>query len=409
VMEKCYFKLVLAGHIDHGKSTLLGRLLFETKSLPKQKITEIKTASKALGKDMDFAFLTDQLKEERENQMTLDTAQVFFRSRARNYAIIDAPGHVELIKNMITGASQAQAAILVIDVPEGMKEQTTRHASIIGLLGIKQLIVILNKMDLADYKKQPFKEVKDKILDFLAGLNIKPAAVIPVCARSGANVSRKSSLMRWYKGPCLLKALNSLRLKNPGNKKPLRFPAQDIYEINGERIIAGKVVSGVLKCGQKITLLPSLLEAKISAIKIFGESPKKAEAGKNIGIILSEPLPIKRGDIIVDKSSGVRLNDRFKGEVFWWSKEPLRINERVDLRCASQQVRCVIEKIKKRIDPSTLEVIEKNAAGLKINETGMVVIKTETPIVVEKFDFIEDLGRFVLERNFNPEGAGIIT
>ncbi|MFA4989728.1 MAG: GTP-binding protein [Candidatus Omnitrophota bacterium] len=408
-MEKRYFRLVLSGHIDHGKSTLLGRLLFETNSLPKQKISEIKTASRALGRDMDFAFLTDQLKEERENQMTLDTAQAFFRSRARNYAIIDAPGHVELIKNMITGASQAQAAILVIALPEGMQEQTLRHASLIGLLGIKQLIVILNKMDLADYKKQPFKEARGKILDFLAGLNIKPAAVIPVCARNGANLSRKSSLMRWYKGPCLLRALNSLRLKKPGNKKPLRFPVQDIYEINGERIVAGKVASGVLRCGQRILLLPALLEARISAIKIFGESPKKAEAGKNIGIILNKPLPVKRGDILADKAFGIRLSDRFTGEVFWWSQEPLRINERIALRCASQQVHCVIEKIEKRIDSSSLKIIEKDAAGLGINEIGIVVIKTETPIAVEKFDFIEDLGRFILERNFNPEGAGIIT
>ena len=407
-MEKSYFRLVFAGHVDHGKSTLLGRLLFETNSLPKQKIAEIKTASKVLGKDMEFAFLIDQLKEERENQMTLDTAQAFFRSRRRNYAVIDAPGHIELIKNMITGASQAQAAILVIDIAEGIKEQTTRHASIAGLLGITQLIVVLNKIDLAGYKEQPFQEAKDKILKFLSNLDIKPAAVIPVCARNGANVSRKSPLMAWYKGPCLLKALNSLRLKNPADKKPLRIPVQDIYEIKGERIIAGKVISGIVKRGQKITLLPSLLEAKISVIKIFGKSPVKAQAGENIGIILSKPLIVKRGDILAANPSGARLSGRFKGKVFWWAKEALPVNARIDLRCASQQVQCVIEKIEKKVDSSTLQIIERNSAELKTNEIGIVAIKTERPIVIEDFDLIEDLGRFVLEQDFNAAGAGII-
>lgn len=407
-MEKNYLRFVIIGHVDHGKSTLIGRLLLETNSLSREKIAEVKRASREFGRDTQLAFLTDQLKEERADLMTLDTTQIFFRSRGRNYAIIDAPGHAELIKNMITGASIAQAAVLIIDTHEGIMEQTRRHASIIGLLGISKLIVLLNKMDLVGYAEKPFNETKDRILAFLDNLGIKPAAVIPVSAKAGANVSRSSSLMRWYKGPSFLTALDSLRPATQDNKKTLRLPIQDVYEINGEKIIVGKILSGKVLQGQGIKLLPSGKKTKIALVKAFGKALKKAHALENVGIVLEDALPAKRGEIIVDGAFAPGLTNRFKAELFWISKQPLRTHRPMLFRCSTQEVQCVVEKIEKRIDSSTLEVIEENASELKMNETGIVTLKTEDPVCIEKFSFLEGLGRFVLERGFDPEGAGII-
>ena len=407
-IQRDYLRFVIVGHVDHGKSTLIGRLLLETKSLPKGKIAEIKKISREFGKDMELAFLTDQLKEERENQMTLDTAQIFFRNRNRDYAIIDSPGHVELIKNMITGASQAEAAVLIIDAHEGIMEQTTRHASIISLMGISRLVVVLNKMDLLNYEEKPFEDIKKEVLKFLDSLKIKPAAIIPISAKDGINVSRRSPLTRWYSGPSLLEALDSLRLKTQNARKPLRFPVQDIYDIDGEKVIVGRVSSGVIKEGQKIALLPSSAETRISAVRVFGKILKKAEAGENVGITIARPLPVSRGDVIVEKEVIPALTDYFTAEVFWMAREPLESGKSMNFRSATQETECIVEKVEKRIDSSTLEVIEENCRMLKTNEIGIVRLKTSKPIVVEKFDFIEELGRFVLERNSNLEGAGIV-
>ncbi len=408
-MSKETVKIVIVGHVDHGKSTLIGRLLLETDSLPKEKLDEIRRISKELGKDTELAYLTDQLKEERENEMTIDTTQIFFKTGKRNYVIIDTPGHVEFIKNMLTGATQAETALLLIDVNAGIKEQTRRHAYIIGMLGIDNVITVFNKMDLVNYKQERFEEAKTEFLKFMAGLGIKPYFIIPASAKDGANISRRTPQMNWYKGLCLLEALDSLRLNTKPAKKPLRFSIQDIYEIDGERIIVGKVLSGIIKQGQTITLFPPFKNTRISSIKVFGEAVKKACAGANIGLVLDESSSAKRGGVIAQKDDPPKPTNHFKGNIFWMSHEPLQINKTITLRCSIQEVKGIAEKIKKRIDTSTLEVLEENATELKINEAGVVVFKTEKPIIVEKFFFIEELGRFVIECEYNLRGAGIIT
>lgn len=408
-MEKEYLKLVIVGHLDHGKSTLIGRLLLNTNSLPREKIMEIKRISKELGKEAELAFLTDQLKEERQRCMTIDTTQSYFKTHKRNYVIIDAPGHVQFIKNMITGATQAEASVLIVDATEGIMEQTKRHAYIINMLGIGRVIAVFNKMDLVNYKEKRFKEIKTKLLKFLDKLEIKPLFIIPVSAKEDVNISERSSKMSWYKGSCLLKALDSFRLGIKTAEKPLRMPIQDIYEIEGKKIIVGRILSGEIIRGQEITLFPSLRQARINSIKVFGKFPKKAKAGENIGLILDEPSFAKRGEVIAQKENPPKPTNRFKGDIFWMSGEPLQINKTITLKCATQEVKCIAEKIEKRIDSSTLEIIEESANQLKLNEAGEVIFNTENPIVIEKFDFIEGLGRFVVERGYNLQGAGIIT
>lgn len=407
-MEKETLPIVIVGHVDHGKSTLIGRLLFETGSLPKDKISEIKKISKELGKDTELAYLADQLKEERERNMTIDTTQIFFKTPKRNYCIIDSPGHVELIKNMITGASLAQAAVLIVDIKEGIMEQTTRHASIIDMLGIKQLLVALNKMDLVDYQKDRFEKIKSELLNFLGSLKLKPNFIIPISSKDGMNISKNSSRIAWFKGPTLLEALDLFAAERSLIEKPLRFAVQDIYTIDGERIIAGKVLSGSVTQGQEVVVYPILRKARINAIRVFEKPLRKSCAGENIGLVLENSQSWARGEIIAEKDSPVFITDNFKAEIFWMSEEPLRVEEPITLRCSTQEVECSAEKIERRINTATLEVVEENARELKLNETGQVILKTKRPVVIEKFDFIEELGRFAIERGFNLQGAGII-
>ena len=227
---------VIVGHVDHGKSTLIGRLLYDTDSLPSDKIEEIKKTSEGLGRKTEFAYLLDHLEEERQQGLTIDTTQVFFKTDKRCYVIIDAPGHVEFVKNMVTGASQAEAAILIIDVKEGIKEQTKRHAYILSLLGLNQVVVILNKMDLVDFSEGRFNEVKKGAQEFLNSINMDPLFYIPICAIKGDNIARRSERMNWYNGPTLLESLDTLKSRESAENKPLIFPIQDAYKIDDKRI-----------------------------------------------------------------------------------------------------------------------------------------------------------------------------
>jgi len=408
-MGKDSLRIVIVGHVDHGKSTLIGRLLLDTNSLPKEKITEIKKISKELGKDTEMAYVVDQLKEERERNITIDTTQIFFNTRKRNYIIIDAPGHLEFIKNMITGASMAEAAILIVDVKEGVREQTRRHSYILNMLGIKEVMVVFNKMDLIGYEQERYNKVKDEIVEFLHSLKITPFFTIPLSAKEGGNVSETSSEMPWYKGPHLLKALDSLKVKTKTAESPLRFCVQDIYDIDGEKIIAGKVLSGIINQGQKILSTPTEEEAVIKDIKVFNSHKRRAQKGENIGLVLDKSLEVARGEIFVAREDHLNKINQFKGNIFWMSNEPLQKGKTFNLRCSTQEVGCVVEKIERRINSSTLELIEEDASEIRINEVGMVTFQLKKEIIIEDFSFIEELGRFVLESNYNLEGAGIVT
>ncbi|MBN1527110.1 MAG: 50S ribosome-binding GTPase [Candidatus Omnitrophica bacterium] len=402
-------KIVIVGHVDHGKSTLIGRLLLDTDSLPEGKMAELKRISKELGRDAELAYLADQLKEEREREMTIDTTQTFFRTARRDYAIIDAPGHVEFIRNMLTGATQAEEAVLIVDVKAGLEEQTRRHAYLLGLLGIKEVIAVINKMDLAGYDRESFERVKSGLSGFLKGAGLSPSRTIPVSARNGDNISKRSSAMRWYKGASLLEALDSLKPKETAERKPMRFPVQDVYDISGEKIAVGKVLSGRIRQGQEVKVLPSMAPARIKAIKVFGKTLKSASSGANIGIVLDEGSLARRGEVIAEVPDLPQPKNRFKADLFWMSEEPLRLGKNFVFRCATQEAACVAERIERRMNSSTLEIIEDSSSELRLNEAAAVHFRTERPVVLEDFDFIEELGRFVIEAGKVPQGAGIIT
>lgn len=408
-MEKKSLNIVIVGHIDHGKSTLIGRLIFDTRSFSDDKMREIKAVSRELGKEFEFAYLLDQLEEERREERTIDTVQAYFNTKKRKYVIIDVPGHVEFLKNMVTGASQADVGVLVVDVEAGLDEQTKRHAYILSLLRVRWIIIVINKMDLADYNEERFHEVKETLLRFLEKIKIEHLYVIPISAKIGDNISRNSQNMSWYKGPTLFQAFDSIEVETKMRDRPLRFCVQDIYQRDGKSIIVGRVESGIIESKEKITLLPSGEQTEIKSIEVFNTKKKTAAEGECVGLTLMAPLSVKRGDVICGMDDKPMVADGFKADIFWMAKEPLRINEPLNLRCATQDCTCIVENIESRINSSTLEVLEKNTSELLANEAGVLSVKVNGPIVVEEFNRIKELGRFVLDIDNVICGAGIIT
>ena len=400
---------VMVGHVDHGKSTLIGRLLYDTKSLPPDKLEEIKIASKEQGRDVEFAYVMDHLEEERSRHITIDTAQTFFRTTNREYVIIDAPGHKEFLKNMITGASQAEAAVLIVDAHEGIREQTQRHAYIISLIGLDQVIVIVNKMDLINFSEEKFISLKADLEKFLNKIDIHPTFVIPISAKKGDNVSNKSENMDWYDGATFLEALDSFKNLPSSEEKPLRFPVQDIYKIDAKKILVGRVEAGRIKVSDEIMFSPSEAKARVKTIEEFlVDDKQEAVAGESTGITIDPEMDVRRGEVACSPEEPPPVSDKFKASVFWMSPQSLDIDEKLIFKSSTEEVPARIEEIEERIDSSTLEILEEDASKLEDTEVGEVIIHTDKPVVVESFYKTKELGRFVLVRENDVVAGGII-
>ncbi len=403
-------KFVIVGHIDHGKSTLIGRLFFDTDSIPPDKIEDVKKASKGgVNGEIDFAFLMDHLREEREQGITIDTAQTFFRTPKREYVIIDAPGHIEFVKNMITGASQAEAALLIVDVVEGVAEQTKRHANLLSMLGLDEIIVIINKMDTVDYKQDRFNQIKNDVVELFSNIGFKSDHYIPISALKGDNVVSHSNLMDWYKGSTILESLDSLKNRIPPEDKSLIFPIQDVYKISGKRIAVGRVEAGWIGKDMEVKILPSGTITKVKSIERFKEEKDRAVAGESTGITTEDPVFLQRGNVLCVKGEEPDVTENFEANLIWLSKEAFDINERIKMRLATQETAGNVKVIKKRIDSSSLEVLEENASIIKNLEIGDVAIEVKNPITLTKFNDIQELGRFVLIRGNDVVAGGIIT
>ncbi len=407
-MKKETVNLVIIGHLDHGKSTLIGRLLLNTNSLPYGKLEEIEKICGESNKAAELSFLIDQLKEERLQNRTIETTQIHFKTAKRNYVLIDVPGHAEFIKNMLTGASMADAAVLIVDARQGIKEQTQKHTYLIKLLGIQKVVVAINKMDLAQYKKERFREIKTSLLKFFKNLGLSPSFIIPISAKEDQNITGRSGRMRWYKGPVFLQALGRISPVRKTRKKPLRFCIQDVLKNNGEDLALGKVLSGSIRTGLNVIAMPSGDKTKVSFIKIFGRNKEIARAGENIGVIFKDRPVAQRGQIIAKSNSYPEPVNRFKSNVFWISGKALKLNKPFLLRFAAQETECLAEKIEKRIDSTTLKILKRHTGELRVNQAAVVVFKTKKPLAIENFSFISELGRFVIEHRNNLCGVGIV-
>ena len=406
---------VMVGHVDHGKSTLIGRLMCDTGSLPEGKIREIEEAARAEGKPFEYGFIMDHLHEERERGVTIDTAQTFFSSPLRNYVIIDAPGHKEFIKNMITGASQAEAAVLLCSVYEGVQEQTRRHAYVVRLLGLDQVVVAYNKMDLVDYDRERFEQVRRDMNEWLERLGIEPGIEVPISAREGDNVANRSEAMPWYEGPTLLEALDVFEKVPPATAKPLRFPVQDVYERGGRQFAVGRVESGTVRKGQRLRFLPGEDVRTVEEIRQFRrEDMPEAVAEECIALLLDGPAPA-RGRVGCPEDARPGLTARLRASVFWLAPEPLELDGgaaaggRLLFRCATQEVPCRVAAVRERVDSGSLEHLPADEGRLCETEVGELVIETEAPVVVESFYDVQELGRFVLVRGREVVAGGIVT
>jgi sulfate adenylyltransferase large subunit len=400
-------RITFVGHVDHGKSTLIGRLLFDTESVPPDRMEQIRQASEEQGREVEFAYLMDHLKEERDEGITIDTAQIFFTTPQRDYVIIDAPGHREFLKNMLTGASQAETAILLLDAAEGVGEQTRRHAFLLDLLGVEQCLVAINKMDLVDFSQERFEELRGAVAEFLCRLDLDATHYVPTSAKLGDNVVLPSENMDWYDGPTLLELLENIEVV-PGEDMPPRFAVQDVYEFDGRRILAGRVESGTLDADDDLLALPDGERLEVLSVERFASDRTVAEAGECIGITVPEAFDARRGQVLCDPDEPSSVTSTLMARIFWMVDEPLERGETLDLKVITQETPCRVKAIRRRIDSSSLEVIEADAASLGNTEVAEVELEASAPVVIEPVTDHPSLGRVVLERQGGVVGAGIV-
>ena len=411
VSESPRLKIVFVGHVDHGKSTLIGRILAETNSLTEGKIESIRQSCAAQGQPFEYAFLLDALSEEQEQNITIDTTQIQFASGHRSYVIIDAPGHVEFLKNMITGAASADAAIIVIAADEGVREQSRRHGQLLSLLGIPQVIVAVNKMDLVSYSEDRFREIEKEYAAFLGSLGLTARFFLPVSASTGENVTRNSAAMPWFKATSLLSALDEFAPAISAAHLPLRFPIQDVYRVENRRIFAGRIESGMLRIGDQVVFSPHNKTAQVATIERWGAATpvEFASAGESIGITLSDHIFVERGHVASHEVDAPIESNRVRAKLFWIGREPLRIGALYRLKLVTQDVECQVAALGPVIDAATLGSSAVEHSELRINEVAEVTLQTRAPLVFDNYERIPVLGRFVLATEGNLVGGGIIS
>ena len=403
-------KIVVVGHVDHGKSTLIGRLLYDTKSLPEGAIEKVKRISKEKGKPFEYAYLLDAFEEEQKQGITIDTTQLQFSTGKRDYIIIDAPGHKEFLKNMISGAANAEAALLIVDANEGIQEQSKRHGYILSLLGIRKVYVIVNKMDLIGYSEEQFNRIKADFNQFLNNLHVYPLKYIPVAAFLGENITVQSENMPWYQGEPVLEALDLFEKERGLEDKPLRFPIQDVYKFDDRRIIAGRIETGKLSVGDEILISPGNKTTRVKTIEYWVKKDRTdtVRAGMSVGITVADEFFNKRGEFISHVQDKPLVSNLFKANLFWMGRNALVKGKKYKLKLTTQEVECEIFSINKVIDASTLETIE-DARAVQINDVAEVVIKTKQLVCFDEFTDNQNTGRFVIVDGYDVSGGGIIS
>lgn len=404
-------KIVIVGHVDHGKSTFVGRLFHDTGSLPEGKLEQLRQIAERRGVPFEWANLMDALQSERDQNITIDTAQIWFRTSKRQYVIIDAPGHKEFLKNMITGAANAEAALLLIDAHEGVQENSRRHGYLLNLLGIRQIAVLVNKMDLENYSEAKFQQIQSEYRAWLKSIGVEPKVFIPISAKQGDNIASRSANMPWWEGPTVLETLDQFNVSELPNNQPLRFPIQDVYRFDDRRILAGRVEAGSIKVGDKLVFSPTNKTSSVKTIERWNAPPgDSAWAGESIGITLTEQIFVARGAVAALETAPPFELSRFKARLFWLGKEPFSKGKVYKLKLATQEVECSIDSIEKIIDASTLEIISRPEpqAFIGRHEVAELTIKTRKPIAFDAHSDIVATGRFVIVNGFDVAGGGII-
>ncbi|MDR3464959.1 MAG: adenylyl-sulfate kinase [Xanthobacteraceae bacterium] len=400
-------RIVIVGHVDHGKSTLVGRLLHETGSLPEGKFEMLKAVSARRGMPFEWSFLLDALQTERDQGITIDTTQIRFRTPSRDIVLIDAPGHAEFLRNMITGASQADAAVLIIDALEGVRDQTRRHGYLLHLLGVRQVAVVINKMDRVDFAKARFDEISADISAYLAEVGVTPTAIIPISARDGDGVAARTPAIAWYSGPTVVEALDALTPARPLDELALRLPVQAIYKFDDRRIIAGRIESGSLIAGDEIVIMPAGKIARIRSVESWPVTPlsTRQHAGRSVGITLDRELFLERGDII-SHAQAPRDTRRLHARVFWLHEAPLKAGQSLLVRIGTKDTRATVVAIQNAVDPGELSPIGTDQIAR--NHVGDIEIGLAQPVAADAYADNARTGRLVIEVNGRIAGGGLV-
>ena len=401
-------RIVIVGHVDHGKSTLIGRLLHETGSLPDGKFETLKAVSERRGMPFEWSFLLDSLQTERDQGITIDTTQIGFRTDARDVVLIDAPGHAEFLRNMITGAAQADGALLMIDAYEGVRDQTRRHGYLLHLLGVRQVAVIVNKMDRVGFSQQRFQDISDEISAHLNGLGVTPTAIVPISAREGDGVTARTARLGWYSGPTVVEAIDQLEPARALEQLALRLPVQAIYKFDDRRIVAGRIESGNLNTGDEIVIMPAGKIAKIRSVESWPVTPLKETrgAGRSVGITLDRELFLERGDIIGHVGAAPRDTRRIRARIFWLHDAPLAAGAAILVRLGTKETRAVVVAIEKAVDPGELSSVE--TAAIARNHVGEIDISLAQPVAADAYTDNPHTGRLVIEVNGRIAGGGLV-
>jgi len=405
--------IVIVGHVDHGKSTVIGRMLADTHSLPDGKLEQVRAQCELNSKPFEYAFLLDALKDEQAQGITIDAARVFFKTSRRPYLILDAPGHIEFLKNMITGAARAEAALLVIDAAEGVQENSRRHGYMVSLLGVRQLAVLVNKMDLVDWDQAVFDRIRSEYGAFLDQVGIRPSAFIPVSGRDGDNIAGRSAHLDWYQGPTVVDALDAFRSEPAPVERPFRMPVQDVYKFTKQgddrRIVSGTIDSGTVKVGDPVIFYPSGKKSRVKSIEAFNRpAQSRAEAGHAIGFTLNEQIYITRGEVAtLETEPRPQVTTRLRVSLFWLGKSPMVKRKDYMLKLGTARVTARVEEILRVMDASTLDSTEQRAA-IQRHDVAECVLKLDRAIACDLAEDIPTTSRFVIVDDFEIRGGGIV-
>lgn len=405
--------IVITGHVDHGKSTLVGRLLADTGSLPQGKLESVRESCAKNARPFEYSMLLDALEDEQKQGITIDSARIFFKSQAREYVIIDAPGHIEFLRNMLSGASRAVAAVLVIDAIEGVAENSKRHGLLLSLLGISQVVVVINKLDALGYDKNAFLAIQAEYEAYLKTLGITPKAFVPISAREGKNLIQKAPEMAWYQGESVLEVLDGFKNAPREDHSFFAMPLQDVYRFSNEnddrRIYAGTIASGSIGVGEKIRFLPSGKEAHLKSIETWSAPLKEsAKADEAVGFTLQEEIYVKNGEVLTkaQERTPIKSVQRLKANLIWLGKNPLQAGREYLFKLGSAKVKASLERIERILDEESQESLQNEA--LYRHQSGQVILRLSHPIALTAFRENPTLGRFVIVDGFDAAGGGIV-
>lgn len=418
--KKEHINLVFIGHVDHGKSTTVGRLLFDSGNVPEQEMRKLKEKAQQLGKaGFEFAFVMDELKEEQERGLTIDLAHKRFDTDKYYFTIIDAPGHRDFIKNMITGASQADAGVLVVSANpgDGVQAQTKEHIFLGKTLGVNQLIIAINKMDMAKYDEKRFNEVKEEVSKVLKIVGYKPETIpfVPTASFLGENIVKKSENMPWYKGETLLKTMDQLKVPEKPTQLPLRLPIQDVYNITGIGVVpVGRVETGIMKVGDKVMVVPGRegkgVPGEVKTIEMHHEQLQQAEPGDNVGFNVRGigKKDIARGDVLGHSDKVPKVATEFTAQLVVLNHPSvITVGYTPVFHIHTAQVACRFEKLVKKLNPATGETLQENPDFIKNGDAAIVVIKPMQPLCIEKQKDIPQMSRFAVRDSGVTVAAGM--